>query len=103
MSALRVRPIAGLVEHQPAGRIFQTSPEAKADESNARLTGRWVHPIRFYEEGLAVNGQGLLVIESVPCVRGLRVVEWVEQRSAFYGPLQEGQGPMGGCSGGPIS
>ena len=59
--------------------------------------------IRFYEEGLAVNGQGLAVIESEPLVTGQRVVAWLEQRPAFYGPLDEGQGPMGGCSGGPIS
>lgn len=41
----------------------------------ARGSSRAPVTIRFYEEGLAVNGLGLVVIESVSCIRGRRVAE----------------------------
>jgi len=37
----------------------------------------------FCEEGPAVNGQAVLVIESGARVTGRRVAEWMEQRSSF--------------------
>jgi len=57
----------------------------------------------LYEEGPHCQGHDSLVVtSSLTSVTVRRIVGGIEQRSSLYGLLREGQGHVGGCSGGPI-
>src|SRR5665647_639018 len=57
----------------------------------------------LYEEGPHCQGHDSLVVtSSLTSVTVRRIVDGIEQRSSLYGLLREGQGHVGGCSGGPI-
>ena len=57
----------------------------------------------LYEEGPYCQGHDSLVVTStLTSVTVRRIVDGIEQRSSLYGLLREGQGHVGGCSGGPI-
>src|ERR1019366_717511 len=57
----------------------------------------------LYEEGPHRQGHDSLVVTSaLTSVTVRRIVDGIEQRSSLYGLLREGQGHVGGCSGGPI-
>src|SRR5664279_1467748 len=57
----------------------------------------------LYEEGPHRQGHDSLVVTSaLTSVTVRRIVDGIEQRPSLYGLLREGQGHVGGCSGGPI-
>ena len=58
--------------------------------------------IKLYEKGPAVKLGTLQLISVQAGLRARKVDRQIEQRSSLYGLLDEGQGQMGGCSGGPI-
>src|SRR5664280_3470915 len=61
------------------------------------------HTTLLYEEGPHCQGHDSLVVtSSLTSVTVRRIVDGIEQRSSLYGLLREGQGHVGGCSGGPI-
>jgi hypothetical protein len=58
--------------------------------------------IPLYERGPAVKLGNPFVTSAEAGLTDPRIVDGIEQRSFLYGLLREGQGWMGGCSGGPI-
>jgi len=58
--------------------------------------------ILLYERGPAVKLGTSHLISTQVGLTDPGIVDGIEQRSSLYGLLVEGQGCMGGCSGGPI-
>ena len=57
---------------------------------------------QLYEKGPAVKLGTLQLISVQAGLRARKVDRQIEQRSSLYGLLDEGQGQVGGCAGGPI-
>src|SRR5450759_3867347 len=98
MELLPVEESACYRWHRP--RIEETEPFRLLRDA---VTVAELHTTLLYEEGPHCQWHDSLVVtSSLTSVTVRRIVGGIEQRSSLYGLLREGQGHVGGCSGGPI-